>query len=200
MQQITVEINIDLDDTAIDTNSVMRKLLTVAGSPPREDEDWIIMSEHGEHGERILREAKFMHMAGPRPGWAALPVWIEAIKQRYPGRVNFRYLTHRGYHPLGEQYSKVALQRSAMDTIPLVCICPNKHPSKAQWLVANGSHTVTHILADDFNKLSQVPNHPNVLGIVADQPWNQQLTGMPRFKTFREFTDICEKLLANLLH
>lgn len=199
MQQITVEVNIDLDDTAIDTNSVMRKLLAAAGSPVGEHEDWIVMADHGEHGERILREAKFMHMGGPRPGWAALPVWIESIKRRYPGRVSFRYLTHRGYHPLGEQYSNVALRRDGMDVIPLKCICPLKHPSKAEWLVANSAHTVTHILVDDFNKLSQVPNHPNVQGIVADQPWNQKLTGMPRFKDFREFTDICEKMLVNLL-
>lgn len=199
MQDFIILINIDLDDTAIDTNPVMRKIMIENGAVLNENDHWITMSDHGAIGEKVIREAKFMRVAGPRPGWGALPVWIKSMQQRYPGVVRFQYLTHRGYHPLGEQYSKLALRRDGMDTIPLKCICPNKHPSKAQWLLKNHAHGVQHILVDDFNKLSQLPKHPKVLAIVADQPWNQQITGLPRFTSFREFTEICEKMVANLL-
>lgn len=196
-----IEFFIDLDDTALDTNAAMRSIFAAAGKVIPEDMAWIVMADYGEFGDKVLREAKFMSIARARKGWTALPTWIEHIRKTYAGRaeVRFTFLTHRGYHPSAEGMTKTALRQDGLHHIRLRCICPNKYPSKCSWIAQNTGYRVRSILVDDFNKLSQIPTAPMVSTIIADQPWNQHLTGHPRFKTFVEFTNVAEGLLRKYL-
>lgn len=196
-----IEFFIDLDDTSFDTNAAMRQIFKEAGVHVPDDMPWIVMSDYGEFGEKVLREARFMSMARARKGWTALPTWIEHVRRTYGSRVEvrFSFLTHRGYHPSAEAMTKTALKRDGLHHIRLRCICPNKYPSKCKWIALNTAHRVHSVLVDDFNKLSQLPSTPWVTAIVADQPWNQQIERYPRFKTFVEFTTVAEGVIRNLI-
>lgn len=196
-----IEFFIDLDDTSFDTNAAMRQIFKEAGVHVPDDMPWIVMSDYGEFGEKVLREARFMSIARARKGWTALPTWIEHVKRVYANRaeVRFTFLTHRGYHPSAEAMTKTALKRDGLHHIRLRCICPKKYPSKCGWIVQNTGYRVRSILVDDFNRMSQVPTSAMVSAIVADQPWNQHIEGHPRFSTFHEFTVVAEAMLCKYI-
>jgi hypothetical protein len=123
-------INVDVDDTGFDTNPVIRKRLVETGHSVPEEPEWLDLGSYGDEGRAILTDGEFMRLADLRPGWEAFGDWVRAIRVKYHGHVDFQWLTHRGYHPMAESFTREALRRNHVDHIRLRCIDPHKHRTK----------------------------------------------------------------------
>lgn len=181
-------ISIDIDNTAFDTDHVLRNRLIERGLTPPAVGEWIDLSQYGDVGRELLTDGEFMRLADLRAGWEEFGDWVRQIRAQYHGHVDFQWLTQRGYHPMAESLTRESLRRNHVDHIRLRCIDAHRHPNKGDWLEANTRVGVHHILVDDFNNVERVPVG-RVRYVVATQRWNQCLEGVPRFSTFPQLRE-----------
>lgn len=193
-----VVIAFDLDDTVFNVNDYFKAALAALGHNTDVPMHWWDMEGYDGDGPMLIKRACFMSDSEPNPGWEHLPVMVDHFKAAYDKRVEFIYLTHRGYHPMAESLTNVALKRHGLESIPLHCVDPGIWHLKHEWLEAHYPAGTEFILVDDFGQYGARPLATHRV-IVCDKPWNTDIIDKPRINSYPQLVDTLRRELRTLL-
>lgn len=166
-----LNIYFDLDDTLFDTISELRKYLLNNHGFVSPVDSFLTLENTNGLIQHVLDNPMFMKTVNPYPEMVDL---LNNIRNEYGNSVSINCCSHRGYHPLGVQYTLSLLLKHNLHFDDKVFLNPYKDPDKIKYL-RSSVNTNNLMLIDDNPKFDVSDETYDVDVYVIDKPWNNTL-------------------------
>lgn len=143
-----LSINIDLDDCLYDTEPEMCRILLAEYGYNAPKNCYLTRENTDGMLEHILANPTFMQSVPLREEYRNIAKYLNPLRNYWQRVAQVQFVTHRGYHEKGKEYTREALLRDGLQHVPVVYLDPAVHSDKMAWLLKH-QPDFDHIIFDD---------------------------------------------------